>query len=206
MKKVLLLFVALLVLAIAGATWWVARGPDLSQFAGLRDPRLTRMNAQRMLVVEAAGDPNVVAGAAFKVLFDRYYELQGVPKMAAPPAPRARWRLPLDARKDQWVGQYALPLPDSAAAPSTDATSSGGAKIMTWTYGDVAEILHEGPYSTETPDIERLNAFIHSEGYRVVGDHEEEYVKGPGRIFGGNPDKYLTIIRLRVEPVPETRR
>ena len=59
-----------------------------------------------------------------------------------------------------------------------------------------------GPYSAEQPDIERLLRFIESSGYRVVGDHEEEYVKGPGMLFAGDPDSYLTIIRLRVEKSP----
>ena len=71
--------------------------------------------------------------------------------------------------------------------------------ITTWAYGDVAEILHVGPYNAEQPDIERLLNFIKSRGYRVVGDHEEEYVRGPGMLFASDPDKYLTIIRLRVE-------
>lgn len=56
-----------------------------------------------------------------------------------------------------------------------------------------------GPYNAEQPDIERLLNFIKSQGYRVVGDHEEEYVKGPGMLFAGDPKNYLTIIRLRVE-------
>lgn len=56
-----------------------------------------------------------------------------------------------------------------------------------------------GPYSAEQPAIERLRNFIDAQGYRVVGDHEEEYVKGPGMIFSGDPEQYLTIIRLRVE-------
>ena len=55
-----------------------------------------------------------------------------------------------------------------------------------------------GPYSAEQPDIERLLNFITSQGYHVVGDHEEEYVEGPGMLFVGDPDMYLTIIRLRV--------
>jgi len=58
-----------------------------------------------------------------------------------------------------------------------------------------------GRYSTEEPDINRLREFIDAQGYRVVGEHEEEYVKGPGMVFTGDPDKYLTIIRLRVERV-----
>jgi hypothetical protein len=83
-------------------------------------------------------------------------------------------------------------LPKNVAGPMPTV-------ITTWAYGDVAEILHVGSYSTEQPDIERLHAFIDSHGYRVVGDHEEEYVKGPGMIFAGDPNAYLTIIRLRVE-------
>jgi effector-binding domain-containing protein len=63
----------------------------------------------------------------------------------------------------------------------------------------VAEILHVGSYSSEEPDIRRLHAFVESKGYRVIGDHEEEYVKGPGMFFAGDPDKYLTIIRVRIE-------
>ena len=71
--------------------------------------------------------------------------------------------------------------------------------IRTWEYGMVAEVLHVGSYSSEEPDIRRLTDFIASQGYRVIGDHEEEYVKGPGVFFAGDPAKYLTIIRLRVE-------
>jgi hypothetical protein len=29
--------------------------------------------------------------------------------------------------------------------------------------------------------------------------HEEEYIKGPGMIFAGNPETYLTIIRYPVQ-------
>ena len=174
-------------------------GPDASQFADRREPRFTRMNDQRMRVVEAAGDPNVVGASAFKLLFSTYFKLDGVSRVGRPPAPRARWPNPQGTPKDKWLGRYALPLPESvttfAAGPTEDLRTS----VATWAYGDVAEILHVGPYSAEQPDIERLLRFIDSQGYRVVGDHEEEYVKGPGMFFAGDPDSYLTIIRLRVE-------
>jgi hypothetical protein len=86
----------------------------------------------------------------------------------------------------------------SPKAKSADVDSPA-ASITTWVYGDVAEMLHVGRYSAEEPDINRLRKFIDSQGYRVVGDHEEEYVKGPGMMFAGDFDTYLTIIRLRVE-------
>ena len=61
--------------------------------------------------------------------------------------------------------------------------------VTTWSYGDVAEALHVGPDSAEQQDIERLLAFITARGDRVVGDHEEEYVKGPGMLFSGDPEQ-----------------
>ncbi|MDP2984459.1 MAG: GyrI-like domain-containing protein [Candidatus Latescibacter sp.] len=63
----------------------------------------------------------------------------------------------------------------------------------------MAEILHIGPYDREEPAITRLTAFIKDKGYSIVGDHEEEYLKGPGMFSKGNPEKYYTIIRYRVE-------
>ena len=71
--------------------------------------------------------------------------------------------------------------------------------LTTWEYGDVAEMLHVGPYDREEPTIAKLKQFIKECGYEIVGEHEEEYLKGPGMFSKGNPDKYLTIIRYRVK-------
>ena len=204
MRTALIVFIVVVVIAGGATVLWLRSGPDASQFAHLREPRLTRLTDQRVLAVEAAGDPNVVGASAFKLLFSTYFSLEGVSRMGRPPAPRARWPRPQDTPKDKWLGQYALPLPDSVGMPSTVSTGALRASITTWAYGDVAEILHVGPYNAEQPDIERLLNFISSQGYRVVGEHEEEYVKGPGMIFAGDPALYLTIIRLRVEKASGT--
>ena len=50
----------------------------------------------------------------------------------------------------------------------------------------------------ETPTIEKLKAFINERGYEISGDHEEEYLKGPGMFFKGNLNKYRTIIRYEL--------
>jgi hypothetical protein len=192
-----LIGLAVLAAGAALALWWV-RGPDASQFAHLREPRLTRLDDQKVLVVEAAGDPNVVGGRAFKQLFSTYYRLEGVSRLG-PPAPRARWPRPEATPKDQWLGQYALPVPDAVTAPPALSAGDLPTTVTTWAYGEAAEVLHVGSYSSEQPDIERLRQFIGASGYHVVGDHEEEYVKGPGMVFAGDPAQYLTIIRLRVE-------
>ena len=123
--------VALIVAGGVAVLWW-GSGPDASQFAHLREPRLTRLNDQRMLVVEAAGDPNLVGGSAFELLFSTYFKLDGVSRMGRPPAPRARWPHPEATPKDQWLGQYALPLPESAAMAPAESVGALRAVITTW--------------------------------------------------------------------------
>ena len=76
--------------------------------------------------------------------------------------------------------------------------------ISTWEYGDVVELLYIGPYEDETPSIERLRNFAAEKGYAFAGPHEEEYLKGPGMIFRGNPEEYVTILRYVIKPMMES--
>ena len=86
-----------------------AAAQDLSSYESLKTPRLTTMARQKMIVVEAKGDPNVVGKDAFGLLYKTFFSLKGV-RMAAP---RARWLNFATDPKDQWVGLYGLPIPDS---------------------------------------------------------------------------------------------
>ena len=93
-----------------------------------------------------------------------------------------------------------MPVPaGTTALPPYKAESGLSVRLEPWEYGDVAEILHIGPYDREKPTVERLLAFIRAGGYEAIGDHEEEYLKGPGMFFRGDPEKYQTIIRYRVK-------
>lgn len=58
--------------------------------------------------------------------------------------------------------------------------------------GKAAQILHVGPYSAETPTIQRLHAFIRENGYRLSGKHHEIYMGNPQR---SAPEKLKTVIR-----------
>jgi hypothetical protein len=176
------------------------QGPDLAQVAHLRQPRFTTLPDQRVLLVTATGDPNVIGKRAFGLLMRVYYRLDGVPKGgAAFQAPRARWPKGFETPKEQWIGRYAIPVPATVAAlPAVGAEPGMTVALASWTYGDVAEILHVGRYDRESPTIARLKAFIQAHGYVIAGDHEEEYLKGPGMLFSGDPTGYLTIIRYQV--------
>ncbi len=176
-------------MAFVSCLLWT-QSQDFSPYEKLKNPQIRKMpEKQNMLVVEKKGDPNVVAGMAFSTLFSTFFSMPGV-KMAPP---RARWlNAPTDPR-NEWIGLYALPLPDSVTSLQSQEE---GVKIDHWEYGEVAEILHVGAYSDETPTIEKLIAFIADEGYEIVGPHEEEYLRGPES--GTDTSKYMTIIRYQV--------
>jgi len=187
-------------LVVPAVFLFVTSGPRLSQLEYLREPQIRILPDLKVLEVQAQGEPGVVGSQAFSLLFQTYYRLKGVPKGPRQPAPRARWPQAPDTPKEQWIGRYAIPVPESVDSLTSQATSESGlqARITTWEYGDVAEVLHVGPYDREEPTIARLRQFIEECGREIVGEHEEEYLKGPGLYSKGNPEKYLTIIRYRV--------
>lgn len=205
MKKIIIIIVIILIVGILGILgfFFMMPGPDLSQFEHLQEPQISTKPNLKVIVVKAKGSPNEIGGKAFGLLFKTYFKIKGVPKGPQQQAPRARWPISADTPQSEWVGLYAMPVPESVAElPEYEAEPGLTMELMTtWEYGEVAEILHIGPYDKEEPTIEKLHTFIEENSYEIVGLHEEEYLKGPGMFFKGNPEKYYTIIRYRVKKV-----
>lgn len=202
--KVVLVAAPVLVVVVPVAFFLFAMGgPNEAQFEYLKDPQVRILPDLKVLQVEVKGEPELVGSQAFGLLFKTYFQLKGVPKGPRQPAPRARWPLSLDTPKGQWIGRYAMPVPESVDSLPGPETGESGLRVSltTWDYGEVAEILHVGPYDREEPTISKLTQFVKESGYEPLGEHEEEYIKGPGMFSQGNPDKYLTIIRYRVKKV-----
>jgi hypothetical protein len=200
MRNIIIGIIIVFVVIIAIVFFFVSLGgPDLSKFEYLKQPQISEKSQQRMLVVEVKGDPSVVAGKAFGTLFQVYYKLENNSK-SFKVAPLGRWLFSFDTRRDQWLGRYALPVADTAQLPKNFKSNDPNIKVElnTWEYGTVAEVLHVGPYNAEAPTINKLLAFIKTKGYRIIGEHEEEYLKGPGMFFKGDPNKYYTIIRYQI--------
>lgn len=198
-RIVLLVAGGSLLAAVGAIGYFLLRGPDLSAYERFREPQLVSMLDQPVLLVEARGDPATTGDDAIGLLFRTYYRLDGVSKKGPPPAPRARWPSPADTPRDQWIGHFAMPIPGEVKKLPADAQAKGlVAKLAVWEYGEVAQILHVGGYDKEGPAIERLKAFIDRSGYRIIGPHEEEYLRGPGMLLRSNPDDHYTLIRYRV--------
>jgi len=170
---------------------------DLSEYNKLLEPQISVKPDQNMLVIESKGDPSQ-AGAVMKDLFKSFYALKKQHKNIQMSAPRARWLADFGQSKEQWIGLWALPLPEDVKNLTELKEIPAGLKIEVWQYGAVAEILHVGPYSAEPPTIQKLMDYITAQGYIIIGPHEEEYLKGPGMFGKGNPEKYKTIIRYQV--------
>jgi len=198
LKKIIIALIALLVIAAISLFVFLPNSPDLKAYEFLKQPRLTTLPDQKMLVVTAAGDPNTVGNKAFGLLFKTFYKIPDVPTRTRQ-APRARWVGDNMNTKSSWTGYYALPVPaQTQKLPDLQAEPGLKIELTTWPYGEVAEILHIGPYAEETTAIDLLHRFIQNQGYRIIGEHEEEYIKGPGMFFAGDPKGYYTIIRYRV--------
>lgn len=181
-------------------TFIMPKGADVKQFEYLVNPQISEKTDETVIVTEETGDPGELGVKAIGYLFKTYYKQKETDKKGHLPAIKARWPLAFNTPKDQWKGYFAIPVPDSIKElVLPENKDNQKVEIQKWQYGTVAEILHKGGYDKETPTIERLNAYIDSMGYKIIGDHEEEYVKGPGMFSKGNPDKYITIIRYRIE-------
>ena len=191
---------ALLGVGGAGPVMASAQEIDAAAFAEIREPRITERPPETVIEVRATGDPNVVGGQAFGLLFQLYFSSPQTPKTPPPPVPRARWPSPPGTPPEEWVGLYALPVPDETVLPGGPSPAGLEARVTSWEYGLVAEVLYEGPYDREQPTLDALREFAVAEGYDLLPGHEEEYLRGPTMAGPGNPAEYLTILRYRLRP------
>jgi effector-binding domain-containing protein len=185
-------------LAVAVAlTACLFRGPDLAPYERFREPALVTLPPQKVLVLEAQGAPGAAVPATLEALKKTYAALDGVP-LAGPkvPAPRTRWPKPSAPSSEEWVGLYALPVPDSVTAVPLPEAGAPRPSLATWEYGEVAQILHVGPYDTEGESVKKLKDFIAAHGLEIAGPLEAEHLRGPPR---AEPDGYWTLLRFPVK-------
>jgi effector-binding domain-containing protein len=198
-KIFFIILLAVLVLAVI-AYLYLPKGAKYSDYAFLVEPRFTTLPSEKVIEVKATGDPLKTVQPALSLLYKTYFRLEGVNKGGRFPAPKARWFAEKDSPRDSWEGHFAIPVPDAVThIPEIKDKSGLTVELTSWEYGQVAEILHVGPYDKELPTYNKLAKFIEDQGFVYAGPHEEEYLKGPMPFMPTNPAKYLTIIRYRVK-------
>jgi hypothetical protein len=113
---------------------------------------------------------------------------------------------PADKSNWSWTAMICLPdavtdimaaevIPDVTARK--DLAAGAKARVVRFTEGLAAQILHIGPYADEAPTIDTLHEFIDGNGHSRVGKHHEIYLSDPRR---ADPAKMRTIIRQPFTP------
>lgn len=65
--------------------------------------------------------------------------------------------------------------------------------------GHAVSLIHKGPYETISRSYEKIMTYVKEKGYKTKLPSREVYLKGPGMIFKGKPENYLTEILILVE-------
>lgn len=74
-----------------------------------------------------------------------------------------------------------------------------GASVRELAGGKCISLMHKGPYDQLGGCYSKIMEYARQHGYRITSPCREIYIKGPGMIFRGNPQKYLTEIQMLVE-------
>lgn len=162
-------------------------------------PEFTSVDPITVLTVTSVGDPNhsekyltALFGTAYGTKFKVYKPAGKEMKMGKL---IGRWPDAHLKPKDQWTGIWGLPVPDFVKESELiQKDPELPIKVEVWTYGDVAQILHKGPYTEEGPTISQLHEFIKENGYEIDGNsHEEVYLTSP------DAKDQKTVIRYKVK-------
>lgn len=65
--------------------------------------------------------------------------------------------------------------------------------------GKCVSLIHKGPYELLGESYRKIFNYISTKGYKAVIPSREVYIKGPGMIFKGNPNNYLTEIQIFIQ-------
>jgi hypothetical protein len=127
------IWVGAVLAAAVGYLVFLWDGPDLSAYeAEFTTPKRLTLPVQRVLTVELVGEPNETAGKAGSLLYGAYFSLldNAAASMWPLPVMRARWPLPLETPRSQWIGRFALPVgPDTRLPPGSP---EDGPKLENW--------------------------------------------------------------------------
>ena len=202
----------------------VAKTGRDSLYRAAREPALVQVPAMSFLMVEGHGDPNTAQEYkdAITALYGMSYALKFALKKEAGldcrvgPLEGLFWANDMadfGDRKTDWSWSMMIAQPDEVT-PQRFATMLEEVKrkrglaaldrirLGRFDEGLCAQILHIGPFSAEGPSIDKLHAFIRSEGYSFDGrkqKHHEIYMSDPRRVA---PARWKTVIRQPVAVSP----
>lgn len=85
-----------------------------------------------------------------------------------------------------------------ACFPVKKEKAAAGVSFRDLEGGRAFTLIHQGPYEAVGRSYAKLLNHVTEKGFEVRTPSREVYVKGPGMIFKGNPEKYVTEIQVLV--------
>ena len=86
-----------------------------------------------------------------------------------------------------------------ACMPVRQTKAVAGVSVRELEGGPCVSLLHRGPYEQLGSTYAIALRHVKRRGYEVRMPTREIYLKGPGMLFRGNPQKYLTEIQLPIQ-------
>jgi DNA-binding transcriptional MerR regulator len=81
-----------------------------------------------------------------------------------------------------------------------DVAAPAGLSVRTLPGGRSLTLVHQGPYRQLGRSYKKILSEARRRGFPIALPTREVFVKGPGMIFKGNPQRYLTEIQLVAAP------
>lgn len=184
--------------------------------------------SMRFLMIDGAGDPNVVPdyAEAVETLYAVAYAIKFASKTelerdyVVPPLEGLWWADDMNAfltrDKSAWQWTMMLMVPEwigpkmihgviaKVAGKRKPPPALDKLRVELLEEGRVVQVLHVGPYDDEGPVLEEMHKeFIPRNGLRMTGRHHEIYLSDPRRVA---PDKLKTILRQPVREVGASAR
>ena len=88
--------------------------------------------------------------------------------------------------------------------PVRKAVEVEGISVRELPGGRCVSLMHKGSYDELGRSYEKILAYIREKGYQALLPSREVYIKGPGMILKGNPEKYLTEIQIMIQEEAES--
>jgi len=181
-------------------------------------PTIVDVPPLQYLMVDGSGDPNIsprfreAMTGLYPVAYTLRFAIKAEEEVAYSVMPlQGLWWLPdgdFDFNvKDRWIWTLMIMQPDYVTKERFAAARESAKRkeplpifdelrLEVYEEGLAAQIMHIGPYADEAPNIEKLHAFIHEQGYSLRGKHHEIYIGDPNR---SAPEKLKTIIRQPID-------
>lgn len=196
-------------------------------YALKKEPAVVDVPAMRFIMIDGRGNPNNPDGEypkALELLYGLTYTIKMMPKSGETPPDYFEYVIPpLEGlwdmgfsgfdpnRKDEFIWTSMIRQPEFVTSAVFDRAKEllhkkkpqlalDKARLVTFTEGLCAQILHVGAFDDEPPTVEKLHAFIAASGHALdmtpTRRHHEIYFNDPRRC---DPGKAKALIRLPIK-------